>query len=161
MCKRNELCLSRGKGIAVSQGSCARPVLLQENWGSVSQGPTRPSPAANPALTFYLDHSVGADQDCDTCDSQRFEIVGILHNAIDGGLHIGAVIADEHNERGMLASEIIERVGLSIRGWKPETRGLVAKLAFRWGLYSHRQSSIQEVGLSDIEVLLFTISSRV
>jgi len=73
---------------------------------------------------------IGAN--CHTCDSQRFEIVGIIHNAIDGGLHIGAVIADEHNERAMLAFEVVERVGLSIRGWKPETRGLVAKLAFRW-----------------------------
>ena len=27
-----------------------------------TNGPTRPSLAANPALTFYLDHSVGADQ---------------------------------------------------------------------------------------------------
>ena len=40
-----------------------------------TNGPTRPSLAANPALTFYLDHSVGADQQGETKRTCREGII--------------------------------------------------------------------------------------
>jgi hypothetical protein len=73
---------------------------------------------------------VGADGK--TCHAERLEIASVPNSAIDDGLHIRTVIADEHHQRAMLAFEIGEAVRLSIRRWEPETRGLAAKLTFRW-----------------------------
>jgi hypothetical protein len=73
---------------------------------------------------------VGADGK--TCHAERLEIASVPNSAIDDGLHIRTVIADEHHQRAMLAFEIGEAVRLSIRRWEPETRGLAAKLTFSW-----------------------------
>ena len=46
--------------------------------------------------------------------------LAVLHQPIDDGLHVGAVIADEDDHRALRAGDILQRIGLAVGCRQPE-----------------------------------------
>src|SRR5262249_52997259 len=67
--------------------------------------------------------------DRDGADADFFERIRLLHQAADDRPHVGAVIANESDQRALRPAHVGERVGLAVHALEPELARLPAEVA--------------------------------
>ncbi len=79
-------------------------------------------------ILFILVWIIGHDGD--GIDAQFTQLAGIPHQTVEYGLHIGAVIADEHHQQPLFPPAIFQCPDLSICAGKGEINGRLAKITY-------------------------------